>query len=223
MRLVKKSILKKTFIYPLYLGLKNISPRKNEIRGNKLEIIRLDKLRGSLVDKYIPKGGIGAELGVLKGNFSKVLLNRTKPKELHLIDPWYFLTSKWDWTGGNQSTVDALCYILQSNKKEIDEKKVFVHVQDDIKLLGEFPDEYFDWVYLDSSHEYEHTVAELELLHKKVKSSGIICGDDWRPDANHIHHGVYRAVNEFILKYNYDLIYSDDNNLQWFIKENSIE
>lgn len=218
MRLVKKSVLKKTFLYSVYVELKNLSPKKNEIRGNKKEVIRLDKLRGSLIDKYIPKGGIGAELGVFKGNFSKVLLHRAKPKELHLIDPWYFLTSKWDWTGGNQSTVDALCNILQSNKKEIDEKKVFVHVQDDIKLLGEFPDEYFDWVYLDSSHEYEHTVAELELLHKKVKTSGIICGDDWRPDSTHMHHGVYKALNEFILKYNYELIYADDKNLQWFIK-----
>jgi hypothetical protein len=24
----------------------------------------------------------------------------------------------------------------------------------DLKLLKEFPDEYFDWFYLDSSHEY---------------------------------------------------------------------
>jgi hypothetical protein len=43
-----------------------------------------------------------------------------------------------------------------------------------------------------------------------VKSSGIISGDDWRPDPNHIHHGVYKALNEFILKYNYELIYADD-------------
>jgi hypothetical protein len=56
-----------------------------------------------------------------------------------------------------------------------------------------------------------------------VKSSGIISGDDWRPDPNHIHHGVYKALNEFILKYNYELIYADDKNLQWFIKQNSMK
>jgi hypothetical protein len=42
-----------------------------------------------------------------------------------------------------------------------------------------------------------------------VKSSVIFCGDDWRPDPNHMHHGVYKAVNEFILKYNYELNASD--------------
>lgn len=95
-----------------------------------------------------------------------------------------------------------------------------MHVQDDIKLLKEFPDDYFDWVYVDSSHGYEHTVSELALLLKKVKASGIICGDDWQPNPNHRHHGVYKAVNEFILKNDYKLLYSDDKNLQWFIKKN---
>jgi hypothetical protein len=56
-----------------------------------------------------------------------------------------------------------------------------------------------------------------------VKSSVIFCGDDWRPDPNHMHHGVYKAVNEFILKYNYQLIYASDKNLQWFIKQSSME
>jgi hypothetical protein len=35
--------------------LKNINPKKNEIKGNKKEFVRLDKLRGNLIDKYIPK------------------------------------------------------------------------------------------------------------------------------------------------------------------------
>lgn len=211
-----KSILKKSFLYPIYEFIYRIYDENVYFR---ISINRIDKIRGPLMDKYLPKGGIGAELGVFKGHNSKVLLNRTKPKELHLIDPWYFITASWDWAPGNRSTVDALCKVLQLNKKEINEKIVFVHVQDDLKLLEEFPDDYFDWVYIDSTHQYEQTVAELELLLKKVKSSGIICGDDWFPDVNQEHHGVYKAVNEFIQKNNYQLIYADDKNLQWFIKK----
>lgn len=212
MRLIK-SILKKSFLYPLYA-------EKQDFKYWQYKIGRLDAKRGSLIDKYLPKGAIGAELGVFKGHFSRVLLNRAKPKELHLIDPWFLLTSEWSWASRNKSTVDALCNVLKSNKKEINDKIVYVHIQDDLKLLKEFPNEYFDWVYIDSSHSYEHTVSELQLLLKKVKGSGIICGDDWQPDVNHRHHGVYKAVNEFILKNNYKLLYSDDKNLQWFIKKN---
>ena len=208
MKLIKNA-LKKSFLYPLYIKTKSWQS----------EVNRLDKRRGPSIDKYLPKGGIGAELGVFKGHFSKVLLNRTKPKQLHLIDPWYFLEANWLWASGNKSTVDALCNVLQYNKKEINEKVIFVHVQDDIKVLKDFPDEHFDWVYIDSSHAYDHTVTELELLTKKVKSSGIICGHDWQPDVNHRHHGVYKAVNEFLVKNSYKLIYADDESFQWFIKK----
>jgi len=210
MSIIKNS-LKKTFLYPLYIkGIESSTWQK--------EKERLNELRGPVMAKYLPKGGIGAELGVYKGHFSRTLLERTQPKQLHLIDPWYFLEPKWQWSPGNQSTLDALCHVLQTNKKEIDEQVIFVHVQDDIIILNQFPDQHFDWAYIDSTHAYEQTVAELELLHKKVKSSGIICGDDWRPDSTHKHHGVYLAVVEFMEKYNYELLYASEENLQWFIK-----
>lgn len=207
-----KDIIKKTFLYPIYIRRKHERILDGEVALN-------ERVRGPIIDKFIPKNGIGVELGVFKGTFSRVLLNRTQAKELHLMDPWYFLDAEWGWAGENTSTVDALCIILQKNKKEINQKRVFVHVQDDIEALKGFADNYFDWAYIDSSHAYQHTVMELEILLKKVKPSGIICGDDWRPDEKHRHHGVYKAVNEFIVKNNYTLIYSNEENLQWFIKK----
>ncbi len=36
----------------------------------------------------LPKGGVGAELGVWKGEFSVRLLKGAKPRQLYLIDPW---------------------------------------------------------------------------------------------------------------------------------------
>lgn len=155
-------------------------------------------------------------MGVFKGHFSKVLLEQTNPKELHLIDPWYFLTDNWYWAKGNKSTIDAVCNVLQTYKKEIENKTVFVHIRDGLELLKTFPDAYFDWVYVDTTHEYKQTVAELNLLCKKVKPQGIICGDDWRPNPNNIHHGVYKAVNEFLEKNKaYKLLHADEDS--WFI------
>jgi hypothetical protein len=55
-------------------------------------------------------------------------------------------------------------------------------------------------------------------LKNKVKGDGVIFGDDWRPDPSHRHHGVYKAVNEFIEENGYELIYASEENLQWFIK-----
>ena len=142
MQKIKRKI-QRSWAYSFYIK------RTEKIR-NRLRSKELRALRGSVIDQYIPKGKIGAELGVLKGIMSRVLLDITKPKELHLMDPWYFLEANWDWSYGNKSTVDALCNVLKSNKKYIEEGKVFVHVQDDLKTLDLFPDNYFDWIYLDS-------------------------------------------------------------------------
>lgn len=207
-----KEIVKRSFVYIWYKKLEHKISTKKEIQLNDLN-------RGPLVAQYLPKNGIGAELGVLKGNFSRILLKYTQAKELHLIDPWYFLDAHWSWAGGNTSTVDAVCKVLSENKEDINNRRVFVHIQDDIQVLKSFPDSYFDWVYIDSSHAYLHTVMELYVLKDKVKSNGVIGGDDWRPDPTHRHHGVYKAVVEFMVEYGYEMIYSSEENLQWFIKK----
>lgn len=185
-------------------------------RAMKLDIV--NQRRIPFVEQVLPKNGIGAELGVCKGHFSPILLEHTSATELHLVDSWYFLTAHWPWARGNQSTVDALTGVLQTFKKELEDGRVLVHVGDDLQLLTRFPDQYFDWVYLDTSHAYEHTKHELQILVGKVKDNGVIAGDDWQPEPSHRHHGVYRAVSELIASEEYRVIYANRDNLQWAIQ-----
>jgi hypothetical protein len=60
------------------------------------------------------------------------------------------------------------------------------------------PDHHFDWAYLDTTHQFEDTRAELQALEPKVSESGVIAGDDWHDDPRHVNHGVSRAVREFV-------------------------
>jgi hypothetical protein len=53
--------------------------------------IRSARTRGNVVAELLPKGGVGAELGVFKRRFSPVLLRTTEAERLHLVDPWYLL------------------------------------------------------------------------------------------------------------------------------------
>ena len=174
--------------------------------------------RAALLSLWLPKRGVGAELGVFQGRFSRTLLDASEASRLHLIDPWYFLTPEWHWGTGSRSTVDALVSILLDFKPEIESGRVRVHVADDRTALKELPNHYFDWVYIDSSHQYQHTRDELDLLFHKVKPEGVIAGDDWRQDPAHRHHGVYRAVTERLHSGAYTLIGADEATTQWAMR-----
>jgi hypothetical protein len=91
-------------------------------------------------------------------------------------------------------------------------------VADDRDVLRRFPDGHLDWAYVDSSHAYEHTRDELALLHRKVRPGGVIAGDDWRPDPEHPHHGVHRAVLELVEEHGYDVLVADAGTRQWAIR-----
>jgi hypothetical protein len=174
--------------------------------------------RAAFIDQVLPKGGIGAELGVFKGAFSPVLFERARPRRLHLVDPWYLLTAEWTWGAGDPSTVRALRRILKRWQPQIEDGSVVVNVGDDRHVLASFDDGYLDWAYVDSSHAYGHTVDELRLLDRKVRPGGVIAGDDWQPDPDHRHHGVYRAVLEFTQTHPYEVLYTSDVDHQWALR-----
>ena len=175
-------------------------------------------IRIAALEKYIPKGGVGVELGVFKGRFSEALLKKTKPKLLYLIDPWYQYEARWEWASGDKSTINALRNILRKFKKDIESGLVKLYVDSDIDILKRFQSNSLDWAYIDSSHEYEHTTIELGLLCQKIKKGGVITGDDWYPDLHHKHHGVYKAVQEFIDSGKIILIYAGEKDRQWVTK-----
>ena len=165
---------------------------------NDIERLRKFLVKVELFKKVLNIPGDIVELGVFKGRFSEVLLKKTKPKLLYLIDPWYQYEAQWEWASGDKSTINALRNILRKFKKDIESGLVKLYVDSDIDILKRFQSNSLDWAYIDSSHEYEHTSIELGLLCQKIKKGGVITGDDWHPDPHHKHHGVYKAVQEFI-------------------------
>ena len=147
--------------------------------------------------EYMPKNGIVAELGVEKGLYARYIADRNTPNELHLIDVWDECPAPWPSREEQKSNYDKL---VSDFKTEIKNKQVVVHKGDDLSYLDSFPDRYFDWVYIDTTHQYEQTLRELNLAAKKVKENGYICGHDFY-DSSHARRygfGVIKAVNEFV-------------------------
>jgi|GEM_PF-622918 len=166
------------------------------------EIKRLYDRRWIL--QYAPKEGVGAELGVYRGHFAEILVRELKPKRIYLVDGWRKFGEKFSWgqnspyTGFGKLTTK---YALEETKLRmlhyLDHSNVVIVeglIEDFLKLVPEK----LDWVYLDSSHSYEATLRELKLISLVLKPDGVIMGDDFKPDPTHQHHGVFRAIHEFI-------------------------
>lgn len=182
------------------------------------EIKRLEGRRWIL--NQVPKGGIGAEIGVFRGHFSDLICRLAQPKKLYLIDPWTTLGPTFGW-GKEYTNFDTL-----TTEAARDQARASVEQHPDVECViieDIYPRcadkivEPLDFAYLDASHKYEPTLNERRHLDKQVKPGGIIIGDDWAPDPAAIHHGVFRAVQDFVAATNWQIIAAGPA-AQWAIR-----
>jgi hypothetical protein len=171
---------------------------KVELSAEHIRNTRMLLTREDLIG-LLPKGGVVAELGVDEGNFSEKILSIAKPTKLHLIDAW---GSKRYGKIKQQSVRSRFAPQIQSGEVEI-------NLGLSTEVGSRFKDAYFDWLYIDTSHTYNTTIAELELYQSKVKPHGIIAGHDfivgnWN---GIVRYGVIEAVYEFCVKYKWELLY----------------
>jgi len=151
----------------------------------------------------MPKNAICAEIGVWKGDFSQRILNVAKPMKLHLIDPWEFQPEfPKRWYGGTRArTQDDMDSIFHGVGDRFSMRtEVEIHRLRSENAASEFPDDYFDWIYIDGNHDYRFAKKDLEGFLPKVKVDGFLTGDDYlqpSPD-NSKSLPVKEAVSEFV-------------------------
>lgn len=157
----------------------------------------------------MPKNAICAELGVARGDWSKSIVEITKPNELWLVD-------KFVWDFYYKPFIDNYFFIRKKT-----EVKVIKGIFEELEI----PKNYFDWIYLDLNHLYEPTKIQLRKCFEILKPNGILIGDDygvfsippfpkWFPYSDEkfqtihfpSHEGLTKAVDEFVEEYS-DRIY----------------
>ncbi|HYW75003.1 MAG TPA: class I SAM-dependent methyltransferase [Gammaproteobacteria bacterium] len=155
--------------------------------------------------RKLPKGSIGAEIGVHLGEFSARLLRVVQPLELHLVDPWVYEKSdvyKDSWYGGeagqNQAEMERRYQSVRAQfENEVRSGRVVIHRDYSANVLERFSGDSFDWIYIDANHQYEFIRTDLQLSLQKVKPGGMITGDDYT-DGGWWQGGVKRAVDELL-------------------------
>ena len=169
-----------------------------EMDAARIQGTQLLPSREALLER-LPQNAVVSEIGVDMGDFSQQILNISQPAHLHLIDLWPPSTIKKD---RYQQVADRFQPLVQDGQ-------VTLHRGDSEATLETFPDHTFDWVYLDTTHMYEKTVRELEILARKVKPGGYICGHDYTLGAwkYGVRFGVIPAVNDFCNRHEWDLAF----------------
>lgn len=140
--------------------------------------------------QVVPTYGVLAELGVFTGAFASTILRVCRPAELHLIDTWEGRVECGDKDGNNIQVVDdmALVYLALALKGD---PRYVLHRDTTQAALSRFPDNYFDFVYVDADHSEEAVYKDLVLARQKTLWG--IGGHDYCPRFS----GVMRAVDRF--------------------------
>lgn len=155
--------------------------------------MKIVKNRNDLLD-FFKKNTIVAEIGVFKGDFSKIILDKLNPKELHLIDLFHGEMCSGDKDGNNIVWTNLEDEYLKLQKIYENNHSIFLHKGLSGEILLNFTDGYFDLIYIDGDHSYEGVKKDLELAYYKIKKGGYICGHDY---SNQTFPSVVNAVDEF--------------------------
>ena len=139
--------------------------------------------------RALPKGGKVGEVGTWRGDFSKRIAAVCRPNEFHLID---IDLGPLDDAGIRASSPEGV---------------VQKHEGDSSTILSNFPEGYFDWLYIDGDHRYEGVRKDLAAAHGRVKPGGyLMCNDYTNWDVSSAQpYGVAKAVNELCLSHGYEI------------------
>jgi len=80
-----------------------------------------------------------------------------------------------------------------------------------------FPDNYFHFVFIDASHKYEPTKADIRLWTRKVMDGHILAGHDYH-HLEEVRNAVDEVVSPSILKVEKT---TKDYGVWWFLKEHN--
>jgi hypothetical protein len=150
----------------------------------------------------IPKGGIGAEIGVCKGINSMPLYFISKPSKMYLVDIWTEICPNGaDWPRMGDPFLwydDHKGLVEKIFSEEIKDGSVELRKEYGSDFLNHLEDDSLDWVYLDSDHRYNCIAIEINLAIQKVKKGGLIMGHDYSTVPQTWGSSIIRAVNERI-------------------------
>lgn len=151
--------------------------------------------------------GIGAEIGVYRGDFAKIILNDWKGKLL-LVDAYKPYKTALE--------LDTAFEYAKNQLKGENIEWININSPESAKKVK---DGSLDWVYIDANHSYESAKIDIPTWINKVRKGGIISGHDYETwDDRDEEFGVQKALDEFLVGKDYTLCLTDDSPRSWLLQ-----
>jgi hypothetical protein len=128
----------------------------------------------------------GAEIGVRRGRFSKILCGYNPNLKLYCIDPWE--------PYGNKYTKERQDRIYNECLKNLEGYNVEVIRKRSMDALQDFPDKSLDFVFIDGHHGFDYVAPDIIYWSQKVMSGGIVSAHDYYAFG---WSGVVQAVDSY--------------------------
>lgn len=160
----------------------------------------------------LPRNQIFAEVGVGLGDFSERVFSVCDVKKFIAIDLFVLHKAPHVWGGQGGRILGERThreYYSERFQNHLDGGKLEIMQGDSIACLKKLPDCSVDIFYLDADHSYTSVKGELDVVKAKIRPRGwIILNDyvmeDW---ITKTRYGVVQAVNEFMNRERWELIY----------------
>ena len=179
--------------------------------------------RADLVRSLVTPGGVIAEVGVLRGEFSKELIEILNPSKIYMIDRFEGNCYSGDRDGNNGAVYDL--NVAYSNLAEYAKSNPAVTLLkgDSSTLLGTLEPDSLDMVYLDGDHEYPGCKKDVIESYRLLKAGGWLMGHDYATNpakalSNSVF-GVKKAIDEFCQDYDQTIhAFGNDGMISFAIK-----
>lgn len=170
--------------------------------------------------KHFKPSGLGLELGVYEGEFSKYILDHCKDLNLVLLDCWQEQNVniyKDYMNSSDQIQIERINKTINNTINHYKRINLIKGFSDDFSKL--FIDNIFDFIFIDGNHKYEAVKKDLKNWYPKIKTGGLFCGHDYvngfYGDGT-IPFGVKKAVDEFGMENNIEIYSTNETWPTWF-------
>ena len=173
----------------------------------------------TVINVHLPLIARAVEIGVLYGDFSNEILRIINPQELTLVDPYQIGEKKYGDENSlptAYSTEDNYQDLVKRFTPELISGKVRVVRKLSTDAVKDYPNNHFDFIYIDGSHTYEDVKRDLRDWWGKLSEGGVLAGHDYieAPD-----FGVIDAVDEFLDTHYFRMILFNENGGDWALKK----